>query len=230
MIRFEQRGGRHCMKQSMNKLVWAMALWVLAASGAQAQVAVPGAQRSRMPATLDVARGDSRQAGTQPEMDMNALKTQLEAFQAVVNRDISQAFAQPFVLLQDTQGTYLPRFGVVFHLEVNLHPLRLLNVFGPRPYTEEELQKTREAKLEKVRELKTRLSTLLLEHGADLAEAMPADQNVAVVVHLFNMPSEKGEGLPTQLVMEISRKALVEAQAQQTPLAEFEKQQAFLEF
>ena len=219
------------MKQSMSKLVLGITVWVLAASGAQAQVAGPGAQRSRVPAALDVARErESRQTGTQPGIDMSALKTQLEAFQGIVNRDIAQAFAQPFVLLQDTKGTYLPQFGIVFHLEVNLHPLRSLNMFDLRPYTKEELQKAQEAKIEKVRELKGRLSALLLEHGTELAEALPADQNVAVVVHLFNMPSERGEGLPTQLVMETSRRALVDAQAQRTSVAEFEKQQAFLEF
>ena len=218
------------MKRSMNKLILGVAVWVLAAGGAQAQVAGSGAQRSRVPAALNVApERESRQAGTQPEIDLNALKTQLEAFQAVVNRDIAQAFAQPFVLLQDTKGTYLPQFGVVFHMEVNLHPLRVLNMFSFQPYTEEELQKARETKIEKVRALKTRLSALLLEHGTELTE-MPADQSLAVVVHLFNMPSEKSEGLPTQVVMETSRRALVEARAQGTPVAEFEKQQAFLEF
>lgn len=197
------------MKPSRNRMAWTLAVVVWAACAGQAQVKGPGAR---------------------PGVDLSALKTQLEAFQGVVNRDIAQAFAQPFVLLQDTKGTYLPQFGVVFHLEVNLHPLRSLNMFNLQPYTEEELQKARAAKLEKVRELKTRLSALLWEHGTELADALPADQNVAVVVHLFNMPSEKGGGLPTQVVMETSRKALVEAQAKQLPAAEFEKQQAFLEF
>jgi hypothetical protein len=215
-----------------NKLVLGITIWLLAASGTQAQVAGSGAQRSRVPAGMGVAlERESGQGGApQPEVDLSALKSQMELFQAVVNRDISQAFAQPFMLLQDTKGTYLPQFGVVFHMEVNLHPLRVLNAFSFRPYTEEELQKARETKIEKIRELKTRLSALLLEHGTELTGALPAGQNVAVVVHLFNMPSEKSEGLPTQVVMETSRRALVEARAQRTPAAEFEKQQSFLEF
>jgi len=214
------------MKRSMNKLVWGIAVWMLAASGASAQVAGPEVRRSRAPAALELAR--ERESRQPSGIDLRALKAQLEAFQSIVNRDIAQTFAQPFVLLQDTKGTYLPQFGVVFHLEVNLHPLRMLNMFDRRPYTEEELQKAREAKLEKVGELKTRLSALLLEHGTKLTE-VPADQNVAVVVHLFNLPSES-EGLPTQLVMETSRGALLEAQAKRMPAAEFEKRQSFLEF
>ena len=218
------------MKRNRIRLGWALAIGMLAAGTARAQVTETMAQAGRAPAALIVAKDrDSRGATAQVRIDMSALKTQLEAFQGVVNRDISQAFAAPFVLLQDTKGTYLPRFGVVFHLEVNLYPLRSLNMFDLRPYTEEELRQARDAKLAKVRELKTRLSALLLEHGTALTE-MPADENVAVVVHLFNMPSEKSQELPTQLVMETSRQSLLEAQAQKVPAAEFERQQTFLEF
>ena len=218
------------MKQSMNKLVLGIAIWVLAASGAQAQVAGPEAQGGRVRATLDVAQErESRQAGTLTELDLRALKVQLTAFERIVNRDMTQAFASPFALLQDVKGAYLPGFGVVFHLEMNLHPLRMISVFDLRPYSGEELRQAREAKLERVRELKTRLSALLLEHGTALTE-MPADENVAVVVHLFNMPSEKDGGLPAQLVMETSRRSLLDAQAQKMSAAEFEKRQTFLEF
>ena len=217
------------MKRSMNKLVWGIAVWVLAASAASAQVAGPGAQESRVPGAWAAASAEgSRPAGTLPELDLRALKVQLVAFERIVNRNMTQAFASPFALLQDVKGTYLPEFGVVFHLEVNLHPLRMISMFDRRPYSEEELRKAREAKLERVRELKTRLSALLLEHGTKLTE-VPVDQNVAVVVHMFNLPSES-EGLPTQLVMETSRGALLEAQAKRMPAAEFEKRQSFLEF
>jgi hypothetical protein len=177
--------------------------------------------------TLDAAK--RAPAGTLSELDLRALKVQIEAFQGVVNRDVSQAFAQPFVLLQDTKGTYLPQFGAVFHLEVNLHPLRALSMFDLRPYTQEELRTVREAKLAKIRDLKARLSALLLEHGAKLTE-VPSDQSVALVVHLFNLPSEMSEGVPTQVILETSRRALLEAQAQKIPAAEFQKRQAFLEF
>ena len=214
------------MKRNMNKLVWAVAIGAWATCAAQAQLGGPEAPGGSAPAAWDST--ELRPAATLPELDLRSLKVQLEAFQSIVNRDIAQAFTQPFVLLQDAKGTYLPRFGAVFHLEVNLHPPRLLSIFEMRPYTDEDLRKRRETKLEKVRELKTRLSALLLEHGPKLTE-VPADQNVAVVVHLFNLPSESG-GLPTQLVMETSRRALLAAQAQRMPAAEFEKRQSFLEF
>lgn len=217
------------MKRSMNRLVWGIAIGVWAVCAAQAQVAGPGAQGSRMPgAWAGASEEASRPAGTLPELDLRALKVQLAAFERIVNDDITQAFASPFALLQDVKGTYLPQFGAVFHLEVNLHPLRMISMFSRKPYTAEELQIAREAKLQRVRDLKARLSALLLEHGTKLTE-VPVDQNVAVVVHLFNLPSES-EGLPTQLIMETSRGALLEAQAARMPVAEFEKRQVFLEF
>jgi hypothetical protein len=98
-----------------------------------------------------------------------------------------------------------------------------------RPYTDEELRDARQAKLERVRDLKALLSALLLEHGGKLTE-VPADQNVAVIVHLFNLPSEMTEGLPTQVVLETSRGALLEAQSQGLRAAEFQTRQTFLEF
>jgi hypothetical protein len=217
------------MKRNIARLVGTLAMGVWAVGAAQAQVGGPEAPRGRMPAALDLARErDARRAAAQPEIDMKALKVQLTAFEQIVNRDMAQAFPSPFALLQDVKGAYLPGFGVVFHLEMNLHPLRMISMFDRRPYSAEELQKAREAKLERIRELKARMSALLLGHGSKLTE-MPADENVAMVVHLFNLPSES-EGLPTQLVLETSRRELLEAQAQRMPAAEFEKRQAFLEF
>ena len=218
------------MKRNMTSLVWTFALGMWVVSAASAQVGSAGGPGSRAPGAWEAKSGTlSPPAGKLPELDLRALGGQLQAFQAIMNRDIAQAFAVPFVLLQDAKGTYLPGYGAMFHFEINLHPLRTMNMFNMQPYTEEELRKAREAKLAKVRELKTRLSALLLEHGTMLTE-VPADQNVAVVVHLFNMPSEKSEGLPTQLVTETSRRALLEAQAQRVTAAEFEKRQRFLEF
>ena len=166
------------MKRNMAGLVWTFAIGMWAAGAAQGQVGSAGGPGSRAPGAWEAAGGTvSRPARTLPELDLRALGVQFEAFQAIMNRDIAQAFEQPFVLLQDTKGTYLPGYGAMFHLEVNLHPLRTMNMFNMQPYTAEELRKAREAKLAKIRELKTRLSALLLQHGTKLTE-VPADQNV----------------------------------------------------
>jgi hypothetical protein len=160
---------------------------------------------------------------------MRALKAQMQSFQGVLNRYIIQAFEQPFTLLQDAKGVYLPHFGVVFHLEVNLAPLRMLNMFDSRGYSAEEIRKTKETKLQRVRQLKDRLSELLLEHGDEMA-AVPTDENVAIAVHLFNMPSEQTEGVPTQFVIETSRQTLVNSKSLGLTKKDFGEMGVSLEF
>jgi len=145
-----------------------------------------------------------------------------------LNRSIRQTFELPFSLLQDAKGTYLPGFGVAFHLEVNLHPLRIISPFDLTPYTAEELEKAKRDKLERIRQLKSHLGQLLLEHGSSLS-AMAPEQNIAVVVHLFNLPPESRD-LPTQLVMLINRRTLLDYQAKRLTAEEFQKAGSVLEF
>ena len=199
-------------------IVLASSLWV--GSICMAQVA---SQPNLLPANSDHVATISP-----TNVDLHALKGQLESFQLLLNRTIQQNFALPFSLLQDAKGIYLPGFGVAFHLEVNLHPLRLINPFDMRPYTPEELQKAKQAKLERIRQLKAQLSELMLQHGGELS-AMAPEQNIAIVVHLFNLPSESRD-LPTQLVIEINRLALLESQTHWMTAAEFQKAGSVLEF
>ena len=218
------------MKHSLRMVGTLILAGVWGGNFSQAQVgASPGKGKPpAVTANWDVAAQGAQQPGG--ATNLRSLKVQLRAFQDILNRSIPQSFEQPFTLLQDTKGSYLPNFGAVFHLEVNLHPLRLMWPFDMRPHTAEELQKARELKLQRIRQLKTHLSKLLLEYGVKLSE-VPADQNVAIAVHLFNLPSEQSD-LPTQLVIEASRGALLDAQARQLTIEEFQKTDKllFLEF
>jgi hypothetical protein len=165
----------------------------------------------------------------EPPIDLVALRSQLRLFQEYLNSNLQATFVDPYALLQDVKGTYLPRFGVVFHMELNLHPMRTLTMFGLQPYTEEELQQVRESKLRRIVQLKQSLSDLLLERGTELT-AVPSEQSVAVVVHMFNLPSERTEGFPTQLVIEVRRGDLTAAKTQRMTQEEFRKLVATLEF
>jgi hypothetical protein len=173
-----------------------------------------------------VADQPSATSGT--NVDLRALKSQMEAFDSVLDRSIQQNFQQPFSLLQDAKGSYLPGFGVAFHLEVNLLPLRLQMPFDARPYSPEELRKGKEAKLERIHQLKSHLSAFLLEHGGSLSAVAP-DQNMAIVVHLFNMPSEARD-LPTQLVITVTRQMLLDYQNGRFTAEQLQKTGSVLEF
>ena len=186
------------------------------------------AQSSGSMQDLKLAVSDQLSAISPTNVDLPALKGQLAAFQATLNRTIQQSFEQPFSLLQDAKGIYLPGFGVAFHMEVNLQPVRLMMPFDVTPISAEELHKAKLAKIERIRAMKTRLSQLLLEQGPSLTAVAP-EQNIAIVVHLFNLPSE-GKDLPSQLVITVNRRALLDYQAQRMTADEFQKASLILEF
>ena len=175
-----------------------------------------------------LAAREQASAVSPTNVDLHALKNQLDAFQELLNRSLQQTGETPFFLLQDAKGIYLPGFGVAFHLEVNLHPLRIITPFDSRPYTAEEISKAKDAKLVGIRQLKTKLSELLLEHGGSVS-AMAPEQNIAIVVHLFNFPSESRD-LPSQLVMMINRRMLLDYSARRLTAEEFQKAESVLEF
>ena len=180
-----------------------------------------------------LARGDtpvyaSANTVSPTNVDLRALKPQLESFQAMLNRTIQQNFEQPFFLLQDAKGSYLPGFGVVFHMEANLSPLRVAMPFDVHPYTAEEIQKARDSKIERIQRLKTLLSQILLDQGGSLS-AMAPEQNLAIVVHLFKMPSE-GRDIPSQVVITLNRRMLLDYQGRRLTEEQFEKTGSVLEF
>ena len=178
-----------------------------------------------------VPPGAAQTAGSSAALPENsaALRGEVQQFAATLNRDLQTVLDHPFAMLQDAKGIYLPRFGVVFHMELNLAPLRTLSAFDVRPYTDQELRQARDSKVERIKELKNHLSDLLQSHGADLS-AIPPDQNVAVVVHLFNMPSERTDGLPTQIVVEVSRGVLADPGVQRASAEEFRKKVSYFDF
>ena len=186
------------------------------------------AQSSGSIQDLKLAVPDHPNSISPTNVDLTALKPQLEAFQATLNRTIQQSFEQPFSLLQDAKGIYLPGFGVAFHMEVNLQPARLMMPFDITPISADELRKAKLAKIERIRVTKARLSQLLLEQGPSLTAVAP-EQNIAIVVHLFNLPSEARD-LPSQLVITVNRRALLDYQAQRMTADEFQKAGLILEF
>jgi hypothetical protein len=136
----------------------------------------------------------------------SALMRQMRIVQAVIDESMAQTFALPFGLLETTKGTYLPDFGVVFSLEVNLYPTRVPGPFDPRPLNKEELEKARKTKLERIGIIKDSIPRLLADHASGLRDLSP-EESVAVVVHLFHFQAE-GEKLPTQLIVEVKKRYL----------------------
>jgi len=139
-----------------------------------------------------------------PTPNLNALKGEMKVYEAVIDGTMAQTFSPPFGLLEKTQGTYLPGFGLAFTLEVNLYPLRTPYPFNVAPLTKAEIEKAQKVKRERIATVKESIPRLLADHAICLRD-LNSDESVAVVVHLFEV--EPGDtGLPDQLVIE-TRKA-----------------------
>jgi len=138
--------------------------------------------------------------------NLNALKGQMRVFEAVIDGTMAQTFAPPFGLLEKTQGTYLPGFGLAFSLEVNLYPLREPNPFNMTPLSKSELEKAEKVKRERIAAVKESVPRLLADHAMSLRDLGSAE-SVAVIVHLFEV--EPGEAkFPDQLVIETRKSDL----------------------
>ena len=141
-----------------------------------------------------------------PPSNLSALKAEMKVFEAVIDGTMAQTFAPPFGLLEKTKGTYLPGFGLVFSLEVNLYPLRAPNPFNMTPLSKVELDKAQKAKLWRMAAIKESVPRLLADHAMSLRD-LGSDDSVAVVVHLFEVQSGDTK-FPDQLVIKTRKSDL----------------------
>jgi hypothetical protein len=141
-----------------------------------------------------------------PPSNLSALKAEMKVFEAVIDGTMAQTFALPFGLLEKTKGTYLPGFGLVFSLEVNLYPLRAPNPFNMTPLSKAELDKAQKTKLERMAAIKLSVPRLLADHAMSLRD-LGSDDSVAVVVHLFEVQSGDTK-FPDQLVIKARKSDL----------------------
>ncbi len=143
-----------------------------------------------------------------PSANFGALKAEMKVFEAVIDGTMSQTFAPPFGLLEKTQGTYLPGFGLAFSLEVNLYPARSPNPFNMTPLSKAEIDKAQKVKHDRVIMVKESVPRLLADHAMSLRDLSPAD-SIAVVVHLFEVDTGESK-FPEQIIIETRKSDLDE--------------------
>jgi hypothetical protein len=159
--------------------------------------------------------------------DYGAIKRQTQLFETLITTAVKQRFDIPFVMLQETRGAYLEGYGVVFTLEVNLRPMRFISPFDARPYTDKEIQDARAIKLRRIKEAEALFRDLLRDHANGLAFLRP-EESVAIVMHLFNTAEHRD--VPTQLVVQAHRQAVMDAAGQKLTAAEFNKKLSVVTF
>jgi hypothetical protein len=115
----------------------------------------------------------------------------------------------PFLLLGPTRGIYLDGYGAVFTAEINLvsSPAALL-MFRPQ-MTKEEIEQHRQKKLSRLPQLKEALRQALLDSAASL-DTVPGEEQIVVVAMLSKYPWEDTTGLPQQIMMQASKRNLLD--------------------
>ena len=146
-------------------------------------------------------------------VDYAAIKKDLDVFQGVIDTTVRQNLPGPFPILGSTKGTYLPEYGALFDLEVNLYQIRRLSPFDATPHTEKELTDSYNSMMKRLESLKQELVKVLCSHGASLQQVKSSD-NLAVVVHVFRQDLGANRPCPSQIILKVKKSVLEEGRKQ----------------
>jgi hypothetical protein len=134
----------------------------------------------------------------------------IEAMEHSLDGKLTGLFPQdPAEVMGVPQGTYIRGYGAVFLGEVNLAPATPISPFH-QTISADEIRRTHEKKSQRMGALRTAMRAMLMDSARSL-DSVPPDEQVAVGLSLFYWTWENREGLPAQIVMHASRKALLQA-------------------
>ena len=168
---------------------------LLALSPLAAQVARPVSATARVSGTL------------QPAPVRLSLATLAEMSRGF-DRDF-QVFApaDPIDVLGRTRGIYLEGFGAVFTTELDAILTPRLSPFRPNISDQDKAQ-VRQRKLARLPVVERLMNSMLQSAAKELA-TVPEDQQIVVMVNFVYLPYEDTTGLPGQMVVKSSRRAIL---------------------
>jgi hypothetical protein len=136
---------------------------------------------------------------------------------AAAEKSLDNRFAglwsdNPFIMLGPTRGVYLEGYGTVFTAEVNLVAGPQIGILTPS-MTKQSIAEHRQKKIARIPELKKAMAKALADTAAspEMA-AVPPDEQIVLVAFLSHFPWEDLSGVPSQIMMQGSKKKLLEAQ------------------
>ena len=137
---------------------------------------------------------------------------------AAAEKSLDNRFAglwsdNPFIMLGPTRGVYLEGYGAVFTAEVNLVAGPQITIIMQSP-TKQSIADHRQKKIARIPELKKAMVKALADTAAspEMA-AVPPDEQIVLVAFLSHFPWEDLTGVPSQIMMQGSKKKLLEAQS-----------------
>lgn len=114
--------------------------------------------------------------------------------------------ADPIDVLGRTRGIYLDGYGVIFSTE--LSPIMTPNVSPFRPnISDQDRAAVRQRKLARLPAVEKLMNSMLQSAARELA-ALPDDRQIVVAVKFLYLPYEDTNGLPGQLVVKATRRAI----------------------
>ena len=117
----------------------------------------------------------------------------------------------PVEVVGVTQGMYINGFGAAFAAELNLAPSGGISPFHPS-MSREEIARIHGKKVERLPKLKDAMQEILLSSAGSL-DPIPGGERIAVGITLFYWQSEDRSGLPSQIVMQAPKSALVKVKS-----------------
>ena len=119
--------------------------------------------------------------------------------------------ALPMRMIGRVRGGHLEEFGAVFLLELNVVPMANVSPFR-QPYSEAERKNLNQKKRLGIDQLE-QMGPVLLQKAAESLDAIPLEEDIALIIALFYFTWEDTTGLPSQLVLQAPRKMLLDAMA-----------------
>lgn len=141
-----------------------------------------------------------------------------------VERSIDKAFerlypGEPYLLLSYTQGVYLEGMGCVYTARLNLAEGPGVNPFR-RELPTEVREALRQKKLDRLPGLRIAMKEMM-KNAAMTMDPLPSNERIVLAVSLFHTKDEDTAGLPTQILMQATKSALVAGQAGAIQTQEF---------
>ncbi|MFN8005692.1 MAG: hypothetical protein U0V70_01420 [Terriglobia bacterium] len=148
-------------------------------------------------------------ASTSTNSNLAGLKKEITVFQGVLDTTVRQNLQMPFPLLGSTRGTYLPDYGAVFHLEVNVYQIRTISPFDLRPHTQKELDDAFNQMVSRAEMVKGLVINSIAEYGTSMQLLKP-EENLSVVVYFFGGDDDGKRSFPSQMVLNVKKSVLQE--------------------
>jgi len=142
----------------------------------------------------------------------------LQKIEKATNDRFAPDAGDPWALLGDARGTYLPGYGGLFTFEMSLVNVQPITPFH-MTVTPQEIKTVHERKIKKLVVLKSAMRELMLQSAASLSTLPPTEQ-ITFEAYLIAFSFEDRTGLPRRLTMTASRQKLLDAVANHaTPAA-----------